>query len=100
MHMANEQLSVHRNLFVAAGAGKSAGTVVADYSLVSGAHNRTLYEVSLDSEPTWSEGDAPLSPGELNNTIVGAGLVFDVLKNGFGRFSYDGEYSEMITVCT
>ena len=100
MHVHDESVSVHRNLFVAAGEGAYRGTVSADYSLVAGALNRTLYEASVDTEPIWSEGDAPLPPGDHNNTMVGSEIVYNALQWGFGRASFDDLDSEMITVCT
>ena len=100
MHVRDEQASVHRNLFVAAGEGAYLGTVSADYSLLVGALNRTLYEQGPTTEPIWSEGDAPLPPGDHNNTLVGSEIFYNALQWGLGRASFDDLDSEMITVCT
>ncbi len=74
--------------------------VINRYSLVAGALDRELYEVSPTSTPVWVEGQT--FPGGLNadqqNLIRSTGDSYWLYRNTFGRDSYDGAGAKMKTV--
>jgi Zn-dependent metalloprotease len=76
------------------------GKIVNRYSLLHGALDRKLYEVSPDTEPVWEEGDA--LPGTLNpdqeSMVRSTGDSYWFFNNAFGRDSYDGAGASMRTV--
>ncbi|GAA3685525.1 hypothetical protein GCM10022237_49980 [Nocardioides ginsengisoli] len=76
------------------------GKPVNRYSMIAHDLTRELHEESIDSGPVWSEGDA--FPGGLDqdqqNEVQGTGEAYWLFKNSFGRDSYDGKGSKMVTV--
>ncbi|SDD92944.1 M4 family metallopeptidase [Nocardioides lianchengensis] len=92
------------------------GKPVNRWSMIAHALDRELYEAFLDDngtpddesddtvggldEPVWTEGDA--FPGTLDqdqqNEVQGTGEAYWMFRNTFGRDSYDGLGSKMITV--
>jgi Zn-dependent metalloprotease len=63
--------------------------------------NRTLYENSITpSNIRWKEGDA--FPGTLDvwqrSEVETSAFIYNLMKNSFGRISYDGNDAPMITV--
>ncbi|WP_169570659.1 M4 family metallopeptidase [Nocardioides insulae] len=92
------------------------GKALNRYSMMAHALDRHLYEAYRDDNgtpedpsddtvggldaPVWSEGDA--FPADLNqdhqNEVLGTSEAYWMFMNTFGRDSYDGEGSPMITV--
>jgi Zn-dependent metalloprotease len=76
------------------------GKVINRFSMIHNQLDRKLYEVSRDTEPVWEEGD-PL-PGTLNedqeSMVRSTGDSYWFFKNTFGRDSYPGDGTTMLTV--
>ncbi|QRQ99906.1 M4 family metallopeptidase [Dyadobacter sandarakinus] len=63
--------------------------------------NRKLYEETVSSETlVWQEGNA--LPGALTiwqeSEVRSAGFIYNLMKNTFGRISYDGQDAMMVTI--
>ncbi len=80
------------------------GELVEQFTGTHAALNRKLYQPAYDaSSPTtnllWKEGD--VFPGTLDkwqkSEIESAGHIYNLMKNAFGRLSYDGADAAMIT---
>ncbi len=76
------------------------GKPVNRYTMIAHALDRELHEESIDDTPVWKEGDP--YPGGLDedqaSEVAGTGEAYWLFKNSFGRDSYDGLGSKMITV--
>ncbi|WP_370288163.1 M4 family metallopeptidase [Nocardioides sp.] len=76
------------------------GKPVNRFSMIAHALDRELHEESIGDTPVWKEGDA--FPGGLDtdqaSEVAGTGEAYWLFKNTFGRDSYDGKGSKMITV--
>lgn len=77
------------------------GVLVEQFTGIHSALHRTLYETSISpANKKWDEGN--VLPGSLTtwqeSEVQTSGFIYNLMKNAFGRDSYNGSGAHMITI--
>jgi Zn-dependent metalloprotease len=77
------------------------GVLVEQFTGIHSALHRTLYETSISpANKKWDELDAVHGPLDQwqESEVETSGFIYNLMKNAFGRLSYNGSDAPMITI--